>query len=202
MAKIFSKDDVAAHKSKDDLYIIVDDDVYNLTEFQSEHPGGQKSKLLPDVCQEKACTHTKFLTVLQRVAGKDASKQFWKYHNEGILKKYKGQLQVGSLDSKKQATPPTPPPSPPTEQKLGANVKAEAEPGTAVPVPAKEKIEPQESMDPFGDIIPYADPSWYQSVSVETLDLASWTLADSISVPFSVLQRISCCFTRRSPRVG
>ena len=45
MSKVFTKDEVAAHKSKDDMYIVVDDDVYNLTEFQSEHPGGQKSRI-------------------------------------------------------------------------------------------------------------------------------------------------------------
>lgn len=44
MSKTFTKDDVAAHKSKDDLYIIVDEEVYDLTKFQEEHPGGQKSE--------------------------------------------------------------------------------------------------------------------------------------------------------------
>ena len=48
-----------------------------LTGFYEEHPGGAK--------------------ILQRVGGKDASKQFWKYHNEGILKKYEERLRVGSL---------------------------------------------------------------------------------------------------------
>ena len=43
MSKTFSKDDVASHKTPQDLYIIVDDDVYDMTTFQSEHPGGQKS---------------------------------------------------------------------------------------------------------------------------------------------------------------
>ena len=43
MSKTFSKEEVAGHKTPQDLYIIVDDDVYNMTEFQSEHPGGQKS---------------------------------------------------------------------------------------------------------------------------------------------------------------
>lgn len=57
MSKVFSTADVSSHKSKDDLWIIVDDDVYDLTKFQHEHPGGLK--------------------ILQRVAGKDASKQFW-----------------------------------------------------------------------------------------------------------------------------
>jgi len=39
MAKIFTKDDVASHNKPDNLWIIVDDDVYDLTKFQDEHPG-------------------------------------------------------------------------------------------------------------------------------------------------------------------
>lgn len=91
--------------------------------------------------------------VLQRVAGKDASKQFWKYHNEGILKKYKGQLQIGSLDTKKQAEPapaPAPKKAEPKPQPAAGDFKP---PATA---------EPQ---DPYGELIPFADPSWYQGVS-------------------------------------
>lgn len=106
--------------------------------------------------------------VLQRVAGKDASKQFWKYHNESILKKYKGQLLVGSLDSKKkEAAPPTPPATPPpAEKKTEAKekVKPQAESGAVAPVPGKDVEAEKESMDPYGAMIPYADPSWYQSV--------------------------------------
>ena len=111
-------------------------------------------------------------SVLQRVAGKDASKQFWKYHNESILKKYKGQLQVGSLDSKpKEATPPTPPATPPpsatqrkSDQKKNDQVQPQAESGVVAPVPSANAGEAKESMDPYGAMIPYADPSWYQSV--------------------------------------
>ena len=39
MAKTFSQSDVAAHKKPDDLWIIVDEDVYDMTKFQAEHPG-------------------------------------------------------------------------------------------------------------------------------------------------------------------
>lgn len=138
MSKSFSTSDVASHNKPTDLYIIVDEDVYDLTQFQDEHPGGKK--------------------ILTRVAGKDASKQFWKYHNESILKKYKGKLQVGSLDTKKQAAPPTPPPSPPAKEA----VKPSAESGVVVPVPAENAAEESEPLDPFGDLVPFADPSWYQ----------------------------------------
>ena len=106
-------------------------------------------------------------TVLTRVGGKDASKQFWKYHNEGILKKFKPQLQIGSLDSKKQDALPTPPATPPPEEKISkANdkVQPQAEPGTVVPFPTADAEEAKESMDPYGAMIPYSDPSWYHSV--------------------------------------
>ncbi|MCJ1350735.1 MAG: hypothetical protein MMC33_000716 [Icmadophila ericetorum] len=143
MSKTFSASDVAAHKTAKDLWIIVDEGVYDLTEFQNEHPGGQK--------------------ILTRVAGKDASKQFWKYHNESILKKYQGKLQVGSLDSKKKEAAPTatPPPAKKEEKKKEA-VKPQAESGIVAPVPGKDAKAVSESLDPYGDMVPYSDPSWYQ----------------------------------------
>ncbi len=39
MSKSFSMSDVASHNKTSDLYIIVDEDVYDLTKFQDEHPG-------------------------------------------------------------------------------------------------------------------------------------------------------------------
>jgi len=39
MSKTFSTSDVASHNKPTDLYIIVDEDVYDLTAFADEHPG-------------------------------------------------------------------------------------------------------------------------------------------------------------------
>lgn len=138
MSQRFSTADVASHNKADNLWIIVDEDVYDLTKFQDEHPGGKK--------------------ILQRVAGKDASKQFWKYHNESILKKYQKQLQAGSLDSK--AAPPTPPATPTASKEI---VKPSAVHGAVVPQLGPATEEKAEALDPYGDLVPYADPSWYQS---------------------------------------
>ncbi|SLM35248.1 cytochrome b5 [Lasallia pustulata] len=81
MSKSISPSEVSAHNSVDKgLYIIIDANVYDMTGFVEEHPGGAK--------------------ILKRVAGKDASKQFWKYHNEGVLKKYEGRLKIGHLEEK------------------------------------------------------------------------------------------------------
>ena len=49
-------------------------------DFVDEHPGGAK--------------------ILKRVAGKDATKQFWKYHNESVLKKYSEKLKIGTVGEK------------------------------------------------------------------------------------------------------
>ncbi|GAD93493.1 acyl-CoA dehydrogenase, putative [Paecilomyces variotii No. 5] len=129
MAKAFSKDEVASHSKGDSLWVIIDEDVYDLSTFQDEHPGGKK--------------------ILQRVAGKDASKQFWKYHNAGILKKYQGKLQIGSLDTKKAAAAPAPAPSKKEALKTA--------PASVAASPVKA-----EALEPYGELIPFADPSWYQ----------------------------------------
>ncbi|KAJ9141756.1 hypothetical protein NKR23_g7820 [Pleurostoma richardsiae] len=76
--KSYTTADVAAHKDADSgMWIIVDTGVYDITNFLDEHPGGAK--------------------ILKRMAGKDASKQFWKYHNQGVLDKYGGKLKVGDV---------------------------------------------------------------------------------------------------------
>lgn len=93
--------------------------------------------------------------ILQKVAGKDASKQFWKYHNEGILKKYQKQLLVGSLDTKPKAEP-----KPAAEPTPAAAPKAAAQ----TPVVSKSH-EDSEPLEPFGAQIPFADPAWYQGVN-------------------------------------
>ena len=81
MSKTISPSEVSAHNSADKgMYIIVDDGVYDVTGFVDEHPGGSK--------------------ILKRVAGKDATKQFWKYHNESVMKKYSERLKIGTLGEK------------------------------------------------------------------------------------------------------
>ncbi|EEQ27385.1 hypothetical protein McanMca71_005737 [Microsporum canis] len=78
MAKTFTVSEVAAHKTPESgQYIIVDSGVYDITNFIDEHPGGAR--------------------VLKRVIGKDASKQFWKYHGDNVLKKYGERLKVGEV---------------------------------------------------------------------------------------------------------
>ncbi|KAK9417950.1 putative Cytochrome b5 [Seiridium unicorne] len=78
MSKSFTKKEVGEHKTEDSgIYIIVDDGVYDVTNFIEEHPGGSK--------------------ILKRMAGKDSTKQFWKYHGKNVLEKYGPKLKIGSV---------------------------------------------------------------------------------------------------------
>lgn len=51
--------------------------LFPFLDFLDEHPGGPK--------------------ILKRMAGKDSSKQFWKYHNAKVLEKYGPKLKVGEV---------------------------------------------------------------------------------------------------------
>ncbi|KAI5818054.1 acyl-CoA dehydrogenase/oxidase [Pyronema omphalodes] len=127
MSKTFKASEVAEHKTPESLWIVVDEDVYDVTKFADSHPGGKK--------------------ILQRVGGKDASKQFWKYHNESILNKYKKDLLIGSLDSKVAAAAPKAAETPKVEKKVVKEVKKE---------------EDNEPLELAGSLIPFGDPAWYQ----------------------------------------
>ncbi|KAG6368581.1 hypothetical protein INS49_002794 [Diaporthe citri] len=89
MSQTFSTDDVATHNTPDSLWVIINSSVYDVTKFQKDHPGGKK--------------------ILQKFAGKDASKQFQKFHAEAesILLKYKDELRLGGLEieAKAELTP-------------------------------------------------------------------------------------------------
>jgi cytochrome b involved in lipid metabolism len=39
MSQTFSKDQVASHSKGDSLWVVIDEDVYDLTKFQDDHPG-------------------------------------------------------------------------------------------------------------------------------------------------------------------
>ena len=78
MSQTHTTAEVAKHRDDANGYwLIVENDVYDVTNFLEEHPGGAK--------------------ILKRFAGKNATKAFWKYHNESVLKKYGDKYKIGAV---------------------------------------------------------------------------------------------------------
>ncbi|KAG8765928.1 hypothetical protein FRC15_006690, partial [Serendipita sp. 397] len=77
---VYTREQVAAHNKKGDLWVIIDSKVYDLSRFANLHPGG--------------------LNVLldEEVAGQDATKIFYSLHRHEVLTKpgYM-RLQIGTL---------------------------------------------------------------------------------------------------------
>eukprot|EP00419_Tripos_fusus_P011399 CAMPEP_0172655066 /NCGR_PEP_ID=MMETSP1074-20121228/376_1 /TAXON_ID=2916 /ORGANISM="Ceratium fusus, Strain PA161109" /LENGTH=69 /DNA_ID=CAMNT_0013469603 /DNA_START=73 /DNA_END=279 /DNA_ORIENTATION=- len=61
-------EEVAKHASESDCWVIVGDDVYEVTNFLTDHPGGKKAIML--------------------FAGKDSTEEFDMLHERKVIKKY------------------------------------------------------------------------------------------------------------------
>lgn len=78
MSQKYSPADVGQHKDDANGYwLIIENDVYDVSKFLDEHPGGAK--------------------ILKRFAGKNATKAFWKYHSEAVLKRYAPKYKIGEV---------------------------------------------------------------------------------------------------------
>lgn len=73
--KIFTIEEVQKHNTKDDCYIIIDNNVYDMSNFD-QHPGGK---------------------IIFSYAGKDATDIFHQMHNKRVLKRF-GKKIVGVVN--------------------------------------------------------------------------------------------------------
>ncbi|KAK7214633.1 hypothetical protein V2G26_002636 [Clonostachys chloroleuca] len=78
----YTMDEIARHNTIADLWVVIDNDVYDMTEFQHKHPGGYK--------------------VMRAVAGKDATKKFYKHHRRAVLAPKKETLLIGTVNESGQ----------------------------------------------------------------------------------------------------
>ncbi|KAH8425141.1 cytochrome b5-like heme/steroid binding domain-containing protein [Aspergillus melleus] len=74
-----TREDVARHSRSTDLWVVIDKEVYDLTNFQAEHPGGDR--------------------ILRKFGGQDASRIFHENHRQSLLARYKERLQIGVVET-------------------------------------------------------------------------------------------------------
>lgn len=78
-----SWEEVKKHNKKDDCWIVVQENVYNMTKFQNTHPGGR--------------------LVLKQYAGQDATEVFNAFHKEfDKVDKYAKLYHIGKVESSNQ----------------------------------------------------------------------------------------------------
>jgi cytochrome b involved in lipid metabolism len=118
MSEKYTVADVGAHKDEaSGIWIIVENDVYDVTSkcpsslWHTNPPTPASTpKLLCACCPQGRSTdqpsllpaefleeHPGGAKILKRFGGKNATKPFWKYHNESVLKKYGAKLKIGTV---------------------------------------------------------------------------------------------------------
>ncbi|AEO65499.1 uncharacterized protein THITE_2112562 [Thermothielavioides terrestris NRRL 8126] len=105
MAKVFSAEEVAKHNTADSCWVVIHGNVYDVTEFLPEHPGGSR--------------------IILQLAGRDATAEFDPIHPPGTLEEnLKPEAKLGVVDPEslkqlqrqsgkgaaEESKPPPPPP--------------------------------------------------------------------------------------------
>lgn len=73
----YSREEVSKHNNSKSCWIIINDGVYDITEFLSLHPGGKM--------------------ILISIGGKDATESFEMFHRESVLFKHGEKYKIGKL---------------------------------------------------------------------------------------------------------
>jgi len=76
-SRAFAMDEVAKHNKKDDIWVVVDGQVLDVTKFLPDHPGGEKAILL--------------------YAGRDATEEFNMLHDPKVIPRYAPDAVIGTV---------------------------------------------------------------------------------------------------------
>lgn len=81
MSKEFTLQEIAKHNKESDCWVIIDGNVYDLTSFLDQHPGGKKA--------------------IMTFAGKDATEEFDMLHDRKVIAKYAPKAHIGKVQHSK-----------------------------------------------------------------------------------------------------
>eukprot|EP00466_Bigelowiella_natans_P017992 jgi/Bigna1/74765/fgenesh1_pg.30_\ len=81
--KTFTREEVGKHSNEGDMWVIIDGQVFDISDFVDAHPGGR--------------------LVLAQEAGKDVTKKYGLFHGPDVMRKYKPRLLVGYIQDSKAA---------------------------------------------------------------------------------------------------
>ena len=73
----YTKEEVSCHNTSDSCWIIINNKVYDVTSFLSDHPGGKN--------------------ILLSMGGKDATESFEMFHSSKVLNRYGNNFLVGTI---------------------------------------------------------------------------------------------------------
>jgi len=85
--RMYSLEEVARHNKDGDCWVVIDNQVYDVSKFLKLHPGGRQ--------------------VLLKYSGQDASDLFHVYHNKSVLAKFGPKFHIGIVQQPKTTTPTT-----------------------------------------------------------------------------------------------
>merc|ERR1719313_650892 len=76
--KTFTREEIAKHNQDGDAWVVVDGEVYDISNFAMAHPGGEQ--------------------IILEYAGQDGTEVFYGLHRREVLDKYKSKLLIGYTD--------------------------------------------------------------------------------------------------------
>eukprot|EP01126_Amoeba_proteus_P021520 TRINITY_DN2187_c0_g1_i1.p1 TRINITY_DN2187_c0_g1~~TRINITY_DN2187_c0_g1_i1.p1 ORF type:complete len:546 (-),score=99.66 TRINITY_DN2187_c0_g1_i1:146-1783(-) len=154
MSRTYTLEEITSHKTEESCWIIINNEVYDVTSFLNDHPGGKK--------------------ILVRVGGQDASKQFANFHDvKSVLAKYGNDLRIGtvgkSMASMKLVPQPKEQPAPPQK----------SQPQQKLP-PPKAQVENVKPTSPDYELVPFGDSSAYQGWHSPYYNESHYRLRDAV----------------------
>lgn len=118
--KLLSTQDIIKHNTPEDCWLVIEDQVWDCTDFSSEHPGGSSRKL-SELFAHKHCA--KPSPVILRYAGRDATQAYSEIHSPSVVKNslpvhcFKGNLDRSTITAEWSQEPMPKNPSQATSDK-------------------------------------------------------------------------------------